>query len=306
MVGIVIKSTGSQYLVRTEAQMVLLCKIRGNLRLKGFEATNPLTVGDKVDIEMVDGDETAWVTGIHERKNYIIRKSIKLSKQVQILAANIDRAFVVATPAMPKTSTGFLDRFLATAEAYAIPGGIIWNKCDLYDEPTWDFIAEMTEVYEAIGYKVFAVSATNGIGLDELNSELNGKISLLSGHSGVGKSSLINALVPGLALKTGGLSSQHQKGTHTTTFAEMHTLPAGGYIIDTPGIREFGTIDFDKYEVSHFFPEIFKAGKDCKFGNCLHDQELDCAVKRAVENGEIAISRYTSYLSVLYGEDIFR
>ena len=301
-----IKSTGSQYLVRTEAQMVLLCKIRGNLRLKGFEATNPLTVGDKVDIEMVDGDETAWVTGIHERKNYIIRKSIKLSKQVQILAANIDRAFVVATPAMPKTSTGFLDRFLATAEAYAIPGGIIWNKCDLYDEPTWDFIAEMTEVYEAIGYKVFVVSATNGIGLDELNSELNGKISLLSGHSGVGKSSLINALVPGLALKTGGLSSQHQKGTHTTTFAEMHTLPAGGYIIDTPGIREFGTIDFDKYEVSHFFPEIFKAGKDCKFGNCLHDQELDCAVKRAVENGEIAISRYTSYLSVLYGEDIFR
>ena len=301
-----IKSTGSQYLVRTEAQTVLLCKIRGNLRLKGFEATNPLTVGDKVDIEMVDGDETAWVTGIHERKNYIIRKSIKLSKQVQILAANIDRAFVVATPAMPKTSTGFLDRFLATAEAYAIPGGIIWNKCDLYDEPTWDFIAEMTEVYEAIGYKVFAVSAAKGIGLDELKSELNGKISLLSGHSGVGKSSLINALVPGLALKTGGLSSQHQKGTHTTTFAEMHTLPAGGYIIDTPGIREFGTIDFDKYEVSHFFPEIFKAGKDCKFGNCLHDQEMDCAVKRAVENGEIAISRYTSYLSVLYGEDIFR
>ena len=301
-----IKSTGSQYLVRTEVQTMLLCRIRGNLRLKGFEATNPLTVGDKVDIEMVDGDETAWVTGIHERKNYIIRKSIKLSKQVQILAANIDRAFVVATPAMPKTSTGFLDRFLATAEAYAIPGGIIWNKCDLYDEPTWDFIAEMTEVYEAIGYKVFAVSATNGIGLDELKSELNGKISLLSGHSGVGKSSLINALVPGLALKTGGLSSQHQKGTHTTTFAEMHTLPAGGYIIDTPGIREFGTIDFDKYEVSHFFPEIFKAGKDCKFGNCLHDQEMDCAVKRAVENGEIAISRYTSYLSVLYGEDIFR
>ena len=292
--------------MRTEAQTVLLCKIRGNLRLKGFEATNPLTVGDKVDIEMVDGDETAWVTGIHERKNYIIRKSIKLSKQVQILAANIDRAFVVATPAMPKTSTGFLDRFLATAEAYAIPGGIIWNKCDLYDEPTWDFIAEMTEVYEAIGYKVFAVSAAKGIGLDELKSELNGKISLLSGHSGVGKSSLINALVPGLALKTGGLSSQHQKGTHTTTFAEMHTLPAGGYIIDTPGIREFGTIDFDKYEVSHFFPEIFKAGKDCKFGNCLHDQEMDCAVKRAVENGEIAISRYTSYLSVLYGEDIFR
>ncbi|MFM7217200.1 MAG: ribosome small subunit-dependent GTPase A [Bacteroidota bacterium] len=306
MEGTVIKSTGSQYLVRMDEGRILSCRIRGNLRLKGFEATNPLTVGDRVEVEWKEGDDVGLVTTIRDRKNYIIRKSVKLSRQVQILAANIDRAFVIATPVFPKTSLGFIDRFLATAEAYSIPGGIIWNKCDLYDDAIWDFIAEVTEVYEQIGYKVFPVSASKGIGLAELESELRGKISLFSGHSGVGKSSLVNRLVPGLALKTADLSVQHQKGTHTTTFAEMHELPSGGYIIDTPGIREFGTIDFDKYEVSHFFPEIFQTGKGCKFGNCLHDQETDCAVKRAVEAGSIAVSRYTSYLSVLFGEDMFR
>ncbi|MFM9051543.1 MAG: ribosome small subunit-dependent GTPase A [Bacteroidota bacterium] len=306
MEGTVIKSTGSQYLVRTEEGQTLSCRIRGNLRLKGFEATNPLTVGDRVDLDWKEGDDAGQITNIHARKNYIIRKSVKLSKQVQILAANIDRAFVIATPVMPKTSLGFIDRFLATAEAYAIPGGIIWNKCDLYNEATWDFIAEVTEIYEGIGYKVFPVSAVKGIGLDELRAELSVKTTLFSGHSGVGKSSLVNHLIPGLSLKTADLSAQHQKGTHTTTFAEMHALPDGGFIIDTPGIREFGTIDFDKYEVSHFFPEIFLLSKNCKFGNCLHDHEADCAVKRGVESGEIASSRYSSYMSVLLGEDIFR
>jgi ribosome biogenesis GTPase len=304
--GTVIKSTGSQYLVRNDEGVVLTCRIRGNLRLKGFEATNPLTVGDRVDVDWKPGDDVGLVVRIHDRRNYIIRKSVKLSRQVQILAANVDRAFVVATPVFPKTSLGFIDRFLATAEAYSIPAGIIWNKCDLYDDATWDFLAEVTETYEAIGYKVFPVSSIKGFGLEELTLELKDKISLFSGHSGVGKSSLINRLVPGLGLKTSDLSVQHQKGTHTTTFAEMHTLPGGGYIIDTPGIREFGTIDFDKFEVSHFFPEIFEAGKQCRFGNCLHDQEDDCAVKRAVEEGRVAVSRYTSYLSVLFGEDMFR
>lgn len=306
MRGVVIKSTGNLYLVREEEGVTRHCRIRGNLRLQGFEATNPLTVGDIVEVDWKPGDDVGHITRIHDRRNYIIRKSVKLSRQVQILAANVDRAFVVATPVMPKTSLGFIDRFLATAEAYSIPGGIIWNKCDLYDEPVWEYIAELTELYEDIGYKVFAVSAEKGFGLDELKTELTDKVTLFSGHSGVGKSSLINALIPGLGLKTSTLSSQHMKGTHTTTFAEMHGLPGGGFIIDTPGIREFGTIDFDKFEVSHFFPEIFEAGKKCRFNNCLHDNETDCAVKPAVEAGKIALSRYDSYMSILHNEDIFR
>jgi ribosome biogenesis GTPase len=304
--GIVIKSTGSQYLVRMEDGKVQLCRIRGNLRLKGFEATNPLTVGDCVDVEWNEGDDAGAITRIHERKNYIIRKSIKLSKQVQILAANIDRAFVVATPVMPKTSLGFIDRFLATAEAYSIPAGIIWNKCDLYTEEVWDWLAEVTEVYESIGYTVLPVSAQKGIGIDELKSELKDKVNLFSGHSGVGKSSLINRLIPGMELKTGSISVQHKKGVHTTTFAEMHALPEGGYIIDTPGIREFGTIDFDKYEISHFFPDIFKIAKGCRFSNCLHDNESDCAVKNAVSAGMLYFSRYQSYMSILLGEDNYK
>lgn len=293
-------------MVRLEDGKVQLCRIRGNLRLKGFEATNPLTVGDRVNVEWNEGDDAGAITLIHNRKNYIIRKSIKLSKQVQILAANIDRAFVVATPVMPKTSLGFIDRFLATAEAYSIPAGIIWNKCDLYTDEIWDWIAEVTEVYEGIGYKVFPVSTQKGTGMEDLRTTLKDHINLFSGHSGVGKSSLINLLIPGLQLKTGSLSLQHQKGVHTTTFAEMHTLPEGGYIIDTPGIREFGTIDFDKHEVSHFFPDIFTIGKGCRFGNCLHDNESDCAVKNAVSDGRLYFSRYQSYMSILLGEDHYK
>ncbi len=308
MKGTVIKSTGNQYRVLVEDGSILFCKIKGNLRLKEFEATNPITVGDKVEVDMNDKADTDfyWITKLYERENYIIRKSVKQSSQIQVIAANIDRAFVVATPVFPRTSLGFIDRFLATAEAYNLKAGIIWNKCDLYDEKVWGYVTDQVKLYEGIGYKVLIVSAIASEGIDALKSELKDKVSLFSGHSGVGKSSLINTLIPGMNLKTAKISSQHNKGIHTTTFAEMHMLPGGGFIIDTPGIREFGTIDFNKYEVSHFFPEIFKVAKGCKFNNCLHTTEKDCAVKPAVERGEIAISRFESYLSIMSGQDIFK
>lgn len=306
MQGLVIKSTGALYNVRLDGGDILPCRIRGILRLQGFEATNPITVGDRVDVEYSEGDDVGHITRLHDRKNYIIRKSVKLSRQVQIIAANIDRAWVVATPVLPKTSLGFIDRFLVTAEAHSVPAGIIWNKADIYDDDVWDFIADLKLLYEKIGYKVLAVSALSGLGMEQLREELRGKVNLFAGHSGVGKSSLINALLPGVVLKTAKLSIQHMKGTHTTTFAEMHALPEEGYLIDTPGIREFGTIEFDKFEVSHFFPEIFQTGKKCKYNNCLHTIEKDCAVKTAVEEGSIAYSRYESYLSILNNQDIFR
>jgi ribosome biogenesis GTPase len=272
--------------------------------LKGFEATNPVTVGDNVEVDI--SLDSGLITEIFPRKNYIIRKSVKLSKQIQIIAANLDRAFVVATPVMPKTSLGFIDRFLATAEAYNIAGGIIFNKRDMYDREIQEFVSELKHLYEEIGYKVFIVSAADKSTLTDLEYELRDKVSLFSGHSGVGKSTLINALIPGLNLKTANISEQHSKGVHTTTFAEMHELPGRGFIIDTPGIREFGIIDFDKFEVSHFFPEIFKTGRNCKFSNCLHENEKECAVIRALEDGKIALSRYESYLSILHNDDIYR
>ena len=307
MLGIVTKSTGNQYQVRMETGESFVCRIRGNLRLKEFEATDPVTVGDRVEIDMNDVEGGMhWISSLVERKNYIIRKSVKLSKQVQIIAANVDRAFVVATMVSPRTSLGFIDRFLSTAEAYNIPGAIIFNKADLYDEDMRNAVQELKELYEGIGYRVFLVSTVSGEGLGELKEILKGKVNLFSGHSGVGKSSLINLLIPGLNLKTAGISAQHQKGVHTTTFAEMHLMPEGGYIIDTPGIREFGTIDFDTYEVSHFFPEIFKVGKNCRFNNCLHFSEKDCAVKEALKTGEVAFSRYESYLSILSGQDNYK
>ena len=305
MRGTVIKSTGSQYQVRLDDGLQVSCRIRGNLRLQEFEATNPLAVGDHVEVEIRE-DDFSLITEIVPRKNYIIRKSIKLSRQVQVLAANIDQAFVIATPVLPKTSLGFMDRFLATAEAYTIPAGIIFNKCDLYTEEIWDWIHELEILYTGIGYKVIVASALQADKTELLKKELKNKVTLFSGHSGVGKSSLINSLVPGLDLKTSSLSLQHMKGTHTTTFAEMHVLPGGGFIIDTPGIREFGIIDFSQAEVSHYFPEIFRISKHCHFNNCMHRNETDCAVKRAVEEGRIAGSRYESYVSILENRDIFR
>ncbi len=306
MKGLVIKSTGSLFSVKLEDGTKIMCRIRGNLRLKTYEATSPVTVGDHVEIEYKSGDETGMISELFERKNYIIRKSVKLSKQIQIIASNIDRAFVIATPVMPKTSLGFIDRFLATAEAYSIPGGIIFNKSDVYDERIWEWVKELETLYESIGYRVIVVSAFEKLSIEKLKEELKNKVNLFSGHSGVGKSSIINALISGLGLKTSAISEQHLKGTHTTTFAEMHELPEGGYIIDTPGIREFGTIDFNTYEVSHFFPEIFKTGRRCQFNNCLHTSETQCAVKDAVRAEKIAMSRYESYLSILSNQDIFR
>jgi ribosome biogenesis GTPase / thiamine phosphate phosphatase len=303
MKGLVAKSTGSQYLVRTEDGKVLLSRIRGNLRLKGFEATNPITVGDHVEVEEADG--IGMITQLHDRKNYIIRKSVNLSKQIQVIAANLDIALVVATPVSPRTSLGFIDRFLSTAEAYSIPAGIVFNKSDLYDETVHAYVAELKTLYASIGYSVFVVSSLDESSLDDLKSTLKDHVTLFSGHSGVGKSTLINALIPGANLKTSEISS-YNKGIHTTTFAEMHALPFGGFIIDTPGIREFGTIDFDKYEVSHFFPEIFRAGRNCKYGNCLHYNEANCAVLDAVRNNEIALSRYESYVSIMMNQDVFK
>ncbi len=306
MQGVVIKSTGNQYLVRMDDHSEIICQTKGKLRLTNFEATNPATVGDRVTVEMNVDEELHWITEVLERKNYIIRKSVKLSKQVQIIAANIDRAFVVATPVLPKTSLGFIDRFLATAEAYSIPAGIIWNKSDIFNEDILEWLKDVNSIYEKINYQTHIVSAITGEGLDQLSIVLSDKINLFSGHSGVGKSSLINKLIPDINLKTAKLSKGHMKGTHTTTFAEMHSLPFGGYIIDTPGIREFGTIDFEQQQVSHYFPDIFLVSKGCKFNNCIHTNEKDCAVKDAVGSGEIAMSRYESYLSILSGQDIFR
>lgn len=306
MQGVVIKSTGNQYLVRMDDQTEIICQTKGKLRLTNFEATNPATVGDRVMVEMNVDEELHWITEVLARKNYIIRKSVKLSKQVQIIAANIDRAFVVATPVLPKTSLGFIDRFLATAEAYSIPAGIIWNKSDIFNEDILEWLKDVNSIYEAINYQTHIVSAITGEGLDQLSIVLSDKINLFSGHSGVGKSSLINKLIPDINLKTAKLSKGHMKGTHTTTFAEMHSLPFGGYIIDTPGIREFGTIDFEQEQVSHYFPDIFQVSKGCKFNNCIHTNEKDCAVKDAVGSGGIAMSRYESYLSILSGQDIFR
>lgn len=306
MKGLVIKSTGSWYTVVAENNSEYRCRIKGKLRTLGLDTTNPVSVGDWVYFETTDNSDEGVIFEVEERRNYIIRKSVNLSKQAHILASNIDLALVVATPVYPRTSTGFIDRFLATAEAYRIPAGIVFNKSDLYDEETLKWVNALSDMYRKVGYVVFVVSALDPNSLLELREAIREKVCLFSGHSGTGKSTLINALIPGKELKTAAISEQHLKGKHTTTFAEMHRLPDGGFIIDTPGIREFGILDFDKYEVSHFFPEIFKAAAGCKFNNCLHVSEKDCAVLRAIENSEIALTRYASYISILNNEDIFK
>jgi len=299
MKGLVIKNTGSWVTVRLEDGSAVNCKMRGVLRLKGMRCTNPVAVGDLVQVED-KGGESPVVGAIEPRKNYIIRRSSNLSKEFQIIAANLDQAVLVATILHPETSTTFIDRFLATAEAYQVPAVLAFNKIDLLiTEESREYLAEMKAMYERIGYPVVTMSATTGEGTDSLRALLAGKMSLLSGNSGVGKSSIINLMVPDAHVRVGDVSQTHHKGMHTTTFSELLDLPGGGAIIDTPGVKAFGTIDFERAEVAHYFPEIFKISSDCRFNNCTHTHEPGCAVLAAVEAGEISPTRFTSYLSIL-------
>lgn len=299
MHGLVIKNTGSWYVVKTDDGAEINCKIKGNFRLKGIRTTNPIAVGDLVTI-LPNADGTAFITGIDTRKNYIIRRSSNLSKEAHIIAANVDQALLIVTLAHPVTSTTFVDRFLTTAEAYRIPAVIVVNKIDLLcEDEDKEYLEAWSYLYRSIGYKVLEVSAETGEGLEKLNALLNGKITLLSGNSGVGKSTIINRIMPELNLRTAEISTTHDTGMHTTTFSEMFPLPHGGYLIDTPGVKGFGTIDFDRHEVAHFFPEIFEIAQDCRFGNCTHTHEPGCAVLDALEESHISQSRYNSYLSIL-------
>ncbi|TSD64776.1 ribosome small subunit-dependent GTPase A [Inquilinus sp. KBS0705] len=302
MQGLVTKSTGSWYQVKAGNQ-VIDCRIKGKFRTKGITTTNPLAVGDVVDYEMEPEQGTGVITNLHQRKNYIIRKSINLSKQAQIIAANLDLALLVVTLASPRTSLGFIDRFLVTAEAYDIPACLIFNKLDLFSEEGLEILADYQSIYQNIGYACYSVSALEGTNIDEVQTLLKDKVTLFSGHSGVGKSSLINRLLPNLDLRTHMISDWSDKGMHTTTFAEMFELPQGGYIIDTPGIRELGVIDIEKQELSHFFPEMRELMNQCRFNNCRHINEPGCAVLEAIEAGDIAFSRYDSYLSIYNGND---
>lgn len=302
MQGLVIKNTGSWYTVKTVEGCVVECKIKGNFRLKGIRSTNPVAVGDHVEIEL-NSQNTAFITAIGDRKNYIIRKSQNLSKQSHIIAANVDQAFLVVTVERPQTSTTFIDRFLATAEAYSVPVVLVFNKTDLLDDSLMRYQRMMIDLYETVGYKCVAVSAETGEGMDGLMEMLRDRITLLSGHSGVGKSTMINRLLPGVNLRTAEISDAHNTGMHTTTFSEMLPLPGGGYIIDTPGIKGFGTFDMEPEELTSYFKEIFRFSKDCRFSNCTHTHEPGCAVLKAVEDHYIAASRYQSYLSMLEDKD---
>jgi ribosome biogenesis GTPase len=303
MQGIITKSTGSWYQVQTPDNQKIDCRIKGKFRIKGITTTNPLAVGDVVDFDMEPEQGTGIITNLHIRQNYIIRKSINLSKQSQIIAANLDQAMLIVTLASPRTSLGFIDRFLVTAEAYAIPAKLIFNKLDLFSGEGLEILADYKAIYEKIGYPCYEVSALEGTNIGQIQSLLKDKVTLFSGHSGVGKSSLINVLLPQLALRTGEVSEWSDKGMHTTTFAEMFELPQGGFIIDTPGIRELGVIDIEKHELGRFFPEMRSRMEDCRFKNCRHINEPGCAVLQALEDGEIELSRYESYLSIYNGND---
>lgn len=295
--GVVIKSTGSWYTVRKNDGKILECRIRGKFRIEGIRTTNPLAVGDVVEVEEThDGNV---ITGIAPRHNYIIRKSTNLSKESHIIASNVDLALLIATVNHPVTSTVFIDRFLATAEAYNISAALVFNKVDLYDEEDRAMLGGLMAIYRKVGYSCYAVSAQTGEGIQEIKDLLKDKTTVLSGLSGVGKSSLVNRIEPGLQLKTAMISDAHDSGKHTTTFAEMFPLHMGGYIVDTPGLRSFGIIDMKKEELSHFFPEIFAISDQCRFNNCTHTHEPGCAVIEALETGEVSESRYMSYLSMI-------
>ena len=302
MKGLVVKNTGSWYTVRTDDGQLIESKIKGNFRLKGIRSTNPVAVGDRVEL-VANQEGTAFITAIDDRRNYIIRKSQNLSKQSHIIAANVDQAFLIVTINYPQTSTTFIDRFLASAEAYRVPVILVFNKTDLLDEDERRYQQMMMTLYENIGYQCVAISAEKGTGVEILESLLQGKTTVLSGNSGVGKSTLINRLVPGASLRTAEISDAHNTGQHTTTFSEMIELPGGGYLIDTPGIKGFGTFDMEPEELTSYFKEIFRFSKDCRFSNCTHTHEPGCAVLQALENHYIAQSRYQSYLSMMEDKD---
>ena len=304
MKGLVIKNTGSWYSVKTDDGPLVECKIKGNFRLRGIRSTNPVAVGDRVEI-VTKQEGTAFISNIEDRRNYIIRKSQNLSKQSHIIAANVDQAFLVVTIAHPQTSTTFIDRFLASAEAYSVPVVLVFNKLDLLqaDEDAMHYLDMMVNLYETVGYRCVRVSAVTGEGIGELQQMLPDKVTLLSGNSGVGKSTIINRLLPGANLRTAEISEAHDTGMHTTTFSEMLPLPGGGYLIDTPGVKGFGSFDMEPEEIGSYFKEIFKFSKDCRFSNCTHTHEPGCAVIKAVEDHYIALSRYQSYLGMLKDKD---
>lgn len=301
MHGLVIRNTGSWYQVKTDDGRLIDCKIKGNFRLKGIRSTNPVAVGDRVDI-VLNNEGTAFITSIDDRKNYIVRRSSNLSKQSHIIAANLDQCFLVVTVNYPETSTIFIDRFLATAEAYRVPVSLIFNKVDRYNDDELRYLDGLVNLYEYIGYPCYKVSAVRDEGIDEIRSLLDHRVTLFSGNSGVGKSTLINAIHPDFQARTGEISEHHNKGMHTTTFSEMFEIGEEGYLIDTPGIKGFGTFDMSQEEVGHYFKEIFQYSAQCKYGNCTHVHEPGCAVRKAVEEHLISESRYLSYLNILEDE----
>lgn len=298
MKGLVVKNTGSWYQVKTENGDFYDCKIKGNLRLKGIRSTNPIAVGDYVDFTLSD-DNIGSIHAIHDRKNYIIRRSSNLSKHSHILAVNLDLVILIATVNYPETSTVFIDRFIASAEAYSVPACLLINKIDLYNEEELEYAKALQTLYEIIGYPTFMISAVDADSLKNIKEFLKDKTTLVSGNSGVGKSTLINSLLPEPLANTAEISYYHNRGVHTTTFSEMYWLENGGQLIDTPGIKGFGTVDMEEDEISHYFKEIFKTSKKCRFTNCIHINEPDCAVLEAVKNHHISTSRYQSYLSMM-------